>query len=152
MTPSGASKTALVVGRWPAWMNDSQRIVYVGLQYQLFVVALADTAIAQLTNLSQSSPGIHNNHPSVSPDGSLIAFASQDRNGPLNIWTVEADGSSPRQVTSEGTLDRFYWSPDSKSILYVSYRATDWSDENGSLWIVDVASKQRRLVIKGTKW
>jgi len=149
MTPSGANKRALVNGRWPAWTSDSQSIIFVGLQYELYEVNLDDTTISRLTYLSQSSSGIHNSHPSVSPDGTLIAFASQPRNGSVNIWLVNADGSNPRKLTSEGTLDRFYWSPDSQRIVYVSYRTTDWTEINGSLWVVNILSGEKTLIAKG---
>ncbi|MCX5689744.1 MAG: amidohydrolase, partial [Planctomycetota bacterium] len=39
-------------------------------------------------------------HPRFSPDGKRIAFTS-DRGGGDNIWTINLDGSDPKQITKE---------------------------------------------------
>jgi Tol biopolymer transport system component len=85
----------------------------------------------------------------VCPDGAIIAYASQPVNGTTNIWLIDQNGANPRPVTTEGTLNRFYWSPDARQIVFVSYRTTDWSTENGSLWLVDVSSGARRRIATG---
>jgi len=58
--------------------------------------------------------------PQFSPDGSKIAFASpcymfeSDR----YIWTIDADGSNPQQLTSGGDEWWPSWSPDGSHIAY----------------------------------
>ena len=42
--------------------------------------------------------------PAWSPDGSQIAFLT-DRAGEWDIWVMNADGSDPRPMFPEGTLD-----------------------------------------------
>lgn len=60
--------------------------------------------------------------PSVSPDGSLIAFTSnrsadRDRNTVSDIWTVPIVGGSPARVTTErGQYTNASWSPDGRAI------------------------------------
>ncbi len=61
--------------------------------------------------------------PDYSPSGDAIAFMST-RSGSQEVWVVNADGSSPRQVTSmagpqTGTPR---WSPDGRAILFESRR------------------------------
>lgn len=61
-------------------------------------------------------------HPRWSPDGSLIAFSS-NRTGRYEIWTVNADGTDPRQIT-DGPGDKIWpvWSPDGSRILFTHSR------------------------------
>jgi dipeptidyl aminopeptidase/acylaminoacyl peptidase len=65
--------------------------------------------------------------PQVSPDGKQVAFTVQtidlDKNAkPRQIWTVPLDGGVPRQITRDGNNERPRWTPDSRSILFVSSR------------------------------
>jgi Tol biopolymer transport system component len=57
--------------------------------------------------------------PSFSADGQRIAFRS-DRTGHDEIWTADADGGHPAQVTQmKGAhLGRPRWSPDGKTIVF----------------------------------
>ena len=60
------------------------------------------------------SAGFHwDMQPRFSPDGADIAFTS-DRDGADNIWVMAADGSNPRQITSEKfqLTNNPSWSPD----------------------------------------
>ena len=52
-----------------------------------------------------------------SPDGSKIAFLS-DRDGMINVWVMNADGSNPVQITKENnnTIHTPTWSPDGQYI------------------------------------
>src|SRR5829696_2386739 len=56
--------------------------------------------------------------PAWSPDGKQIAFIS-DRDGDQEIWVMNADGSSPRQLTFDDK-DQFSvdWSPDGRQLVF----------------------------------
>ena len=56
--------------------------------------------------------------PRWSPDGSRIAFTS-DRGGGNNLWTVDANGGNPVQVTKEDfrLLNNPAWTPDGRFII-----------------------------------
>jgi Tol biopolymer transport system component len=54
--------------------------------------------------------------PAWSPDGSRIAFSSVRRDG---IWVMNADGTSPRRVTTSPSLDlEPTWSPDGRRLAF----------------------------------
>jgi serine/threonine protein kinase len=58
-------------------------------------------------------------YPRWSPDGKKIAFIS-DRGGSHEIWTINADGSNPKQVTFTNSKGATFphWSADGTQILY----------------------------------
>jgi len=88
--------------------------------------------------------------PQISPDGRTVAFVVQSidlekNRRPRHIYAVPSGGGEPVRLTQEGNLnDRPRWSPDSKTIAFVS-------DRSGSaqLWLMNAdGSKPRRL----TNW
>lgn len=74
--------------------------------------------------------------PRFSPDGRLIAFTS-DRGGGDNIWVMNADGTSPRQVTKENfrLLNSPCWSPDGQSIVARKHFTGRRSLGAGEMWL-----------------
>jgi len=58
--------------------------------------------------------------PSWSPDGQLVAFAS-NRSGSFDIFVMRDDGTGVRQLTNDTMDERFpRWSPDGLSIVFES--------------------------------
>src|SRR5436190_11181523 len=94
------------------------------------LLALATSAFAQkkpfdpdaLLSLQRISD------PQISPDGRMVAFTVQSIDVPANkrpkqIFVVPLMGGMPRRITSDGdSNERPRWSPDSKSIAFVSDR------------------------------
>lgn len=71
-----------------------------------------------------------------SPDGSKIAFLS-DRDGMINVWTMNADGSDPKQITKEtaNTIHTPTWSPDGQYIAVTRGVMSSRSIAAGEIWI-----------------
>jgi Tol biopolymer transport system component len=68
-----------------------------------------------------SDPGWES-EPALSPDGSLIAYASNASGNP-DIWIIDAKGGSPLRLTDDPAADRSpAWFPDGSSLAFVSDR------------------------------
>ena len=70
------------------------------------------------------------NEPSISPDGKWVAYAvatpdmDANRNA-SNIWLVSTSGGEPVQLTQSGRDLSPVWSPDGKTIAFLSSRGGD---------------------------
>lgn len=79
--------------------------------------------------------------PAVSPDGKTVVFTVQEysiekNKGTSSLWLVDVAGGAPRRLTSAQVSDSApVWSPDGKSIAFVSKRG---EDENTSLYLIRV--------------
>jgi dipeptidyl aminopeptidase/acylaminoacyl peptidase len=94
----------------------------------------------------------NNFDPAYSPNGARIAFASHrpGRGGPAEIYVMNADGTNARRLTrSPRTLTGYTinrqptWSPDGRSLVYVSTRtrATKGSSTSSTdLWQLDLTT------------
>ncbi len=98
-------------------------------------------AIVRLTSTS----GL-NTDPALSPDGSLLLYAS-DRGGTggLDIWVQPIDGERPRPVTSEpGDELEPSFSPDGESIVFAK-------GESGGIYTVETAGGPPQLVVAAAR-
>ncbi|MGH7595887.1 MAG: hypothetical protein ACREOI_06015 [bacterium] len=138
--------------RMPHWSPDGQRIVhqrYVGVGApEIFTMDISGSNPIRLTNDTR-----FDSRPQYSPDGTKIVFWSQtSTNGIGNLWKMNGDGSNLRQLTIE-SVDAtfglpFSWSPDGSAIAYTYYRVDERSNNNGTLWIIDIATgKKRQLTL-----
>jgi dipeptidyl aminopeptidase/acylaminoacyl peptidase len=128
-----------------AWFPDGRRVL-TSREGDLWSVQVGSEASTQITRDEGNERA-----PAISPDGRWIAFISS-RGGQNDIWAVPADGgAAPRQLTKGAMPEdetRFgpVWSPDSKTIAYVSNGSDYWHDD---VWLVDVASGKSRQLTRG---
>jgi Tol biopolymer transport system component len=83
----------------------------------------------------------------ASPDGTMVAYIVNGKNGEYNsVWMAEADGSNPQQLTPDYPTENLCyvslvgWSANSKKIAYRFDCVKDV--RAGSLYVIDVPSKQ----------
>jgi len=119
------------------------------------LLALATFVIAAAVPLHAKHPiafddlvKIHRiSDPQVSPDGRWVAYVQGDVNLEGNktirhIWLVPTEGGESRQLTrGEGSDTRPRWSPDGKSLAFMSTRGG-----KSQVWVIPVAGGEARQV------
>ncbi|HTU43555.1 MAG TPA: hypothetical protein VMF91_00735 [Bryobacteraceae bacterium] len=82
--------------------------------------------------------------PTVSPDGTLLAYASdRDGKGRLNIWLQQLTGGSPiRLTTSDADDHQPSFSPDGTQVVFRSER------DGGGIYVVPSLGGETRLIAK----
>ncbi|WP_298815285.1 TolB family protein [Chloroflexus sp.] len=120
----------------PTWSPDGRNLFWVANCSGNFEIYRADVRQFYFDPVFLSADLINStnlsNHPAndrfarVSPDGRLIAFAS-DRDGNWEIYVMNADGSNARRLTNHpATDDSPTWSPDSSRLAFASDRDGDF--------------------------
>ncbi|MFB6231036.1 MAG: DPP IV N-terminal domain-containing protein [Salinibacter sp.] len=136
-----------------AWVPDTSRraLVFSARRrpHQAYGLSLllpnADSTVS-LTTPPLWSKG--DTEPTVSPDGSHIAFVRSPVQGRGDIFVVPISGGSPTRITTDSTtIDGLTWSADGSEILFTARRAGVsglWrveADGNGSPTLVRSASE-----------
>jgi Tol biopolymer transport system component len=105
--------------------------------------ANADAKMNLLATMNPDGTGIVDLHingydPSVSPDGTKIAFCSLRDDQYSQIYIANADGSGQKRITKITTGDSCgpVWSHDGKKIAFYSFALTHPS-RNPAIWIMD---------------
>ena len=97
----------------PAWSPNGQFVVFSWMRHygpgapgseDIYIMDIASKQWVQLTH-----DGGRNDFPSWAPDGRHIVFQS-NRSGSLQIWTMLADGTNQKQVSTSGSNSEPDWS------------------------------------------
>ncbi len=77
--------------------------------------------------------------PRFSPDGTKISFTS-DAGGGDNIWTMNVDGSEPKQITKEDfrLLNNAAWTPDGNYLIARKHFTSGRSLGAGEMWMYHI--------------
>lgn len=99
--------------------------------FGLILAALLMGVDAPAGKLLKVTP-VESSYPFWSPDGTKIVFHS-DRNGNLDIYTMNADGTGLARLTDHPAIDQTpVWSPDGTKIIFQSLR-----DGNEELYVMN---------------
>lgn len=124
-------------GRWMVFTSTRNT-----KQPQIYMKNLSGgTAVIMKTN--QATPCVH---PSFSPDGKWIAYASY-KNGNYDIWVMPADRNGAAEQITSSPFHELHpsWSPDGKKIVFMTYSETrSW---NIQIW--DSATTQVATITQG---
>ncbi len=129
----------------PTWTKDGSHIIFVsgrsGKQWSLFEMNADGSDQRQL--FGQYLPGVD---PSVSPDGSQIAYISS---GSLGL--LPSNGGEPTFFEVPNTAHETYWGPGAFSWLPDSQHIVClWtSGMRQELWVTDTAIEKSYLVVSG---
>ena len=150
----------------PDASHDGRSVVftrYDGNALELWRLDLASGREQRLTD-----QGAVNVEPRLSPDRKRLAWVSTQGTGHFNLFLADVDAAGlhhPHLLLGErkSTLDRYYysafdhainpsWSPDGKTIYYVSNPEIGWG--TGDIFAVDVdhPAQRRRVLSEETNW
>ena len=106
----------------PHFSPDGRRIAFTSHrsgQFAIWVAAADGSDPRQLT----SHQWIWQGSPNWSPDGRTIAFDAHDPDGHVHVWTIPAEGGTPRRITKPtGDQTVPTWSRDGKWIYFSEAR------------------------------
>jgi TolB protein len=117
--------------------RDGNHMIFASTRHSdtpdIYIKSLHGTAVTQLT--SDPSADVH---PALSPNGDLVAFAS-NRSGNWDIWVMGINGQQPIQITNT-PKDEVHptWSPNSNMLAYCALPQGMGSWE---IWISSVSDK-----------
>jgi Tol biopolymer transport system component len=85
-----------------------------------------------------------------SPDGKQIVFCSK-RDGHLELWIMNADGSDPRKLTNAPNCYNGgpFFSPDGKRVIFRSDRK---EKDRLQIYVIDVDGKNERALTEDPQW
>ncbi len=109
----------------PNWSRDGKYLLY-NSGGKLYQFNLADNKISKLNTGSVTS---NNNDHGFSFDGKMLAISSSTKyNGGKHsmVYTVPAQGGTPKLITQKGPSYWHGWSPDGKWLTYTANREDNW--------------------------
>ena len=106
---------------WHGWSPDGQRLAYVAARGDKKVIDVYTMPITGATETRLTMGEGHCDGPDYSADGSEIYY-NCDRDGPAQIWVMNADGTGQRKLFTDTCVNWFpHPSPDARHVLYLAY-------------------------------
>lgn len=131
----------------PSWSADGRAIAYTSYRRGYPDIYVSYIYQGKMDQPAGGTETIHNFLPAFSPDGTRIAFMT-NRDGNMEIYSVNRDGSGLRRVTRHpGNDSTPTWSPAGNQIAFTS-------DRSGSpqIYIVDADGMGQPRRITSESW
>ena len=133
----------------PRWSPDGTRILFTGVDASAFPDGeiFVTEALAGVDPVRLTENNFIDTDADWSPDGSKIVFSS-NRDGTQSLYTMNADGSNVKRITSgtNGTADiEPRWSPQGNIIVY---RSGD--PANADIYTVNVDGSNKQKIVNNT--
>ena len=136
----GVLSNHLGVNVSPTWSPDKRWVALARTEGADSDIVVLDAATGALVHRVTRGGGI-DVAPSFSPDGSLLAFASE-RSGGSQIYISNVDGSNPRRVTFKGTFNGDpVFHPSGEQIAFVGRERGGFD-----IYIVDIDGRNLRRI------
>jgi Tol biopolymer transport system component len=124
----------------PNWSPDGKKLL-VNTGGSLYNLVLNSGATSQLEKIDTGGVTRCNNDKGFSPDGKLVAFSARGSAPGSQVYTVAAEGGSPKLIITETPSYFHGFSPDGKFMAIVSQR-----DSNFDLFrVASGGGRQTRL-------
>jgi len=135
---------------YPTWSAGQRRVLFTSIvsptgdtDRGIFTLNVDGTGLTALFDV----PGAYDSAPAWSPDRTRIAFESNadvaggNPEHDMEVWTMNADGSSPTQLTRNAAHDEGpAWSPDATLLAYTSGP----DDDHGDIHVMTAAGRHLR--------
>ena len=131
----------------PSWSSDGRAIAYTSYRRGYPDIYVSYIYQGKMDQPAAGTETVHNFLPAFSPDGTRIAFMT-NRDGNMEIYSVNRDGSNLRRVTRHpGNDSTPTWSPAGNQIAFTS-------DRSGSpqMYIVDADGMGQPRRITNESW
>ena len=129
----------------PAFSPDGRRVAFGSQRSGDMEIWLANADGSSPLQLTRG-PGLWQDSPQWSPDGRQIAFDSQGEGGHWSVCTIDADGGSVRQLTSDaGDQNNPSWSSDGR-FVYFAAQSANVASPQFDIWRVPAAGGTRERI------
>jgi TolB protein len=105
----------------PTWSPNGRELAFVSDRSGSPQIYVMDVDGGNVRRLSYE--GYYNTSPRWSPAGDFLAYTSQDPSGRHQIFTIDANGENPVQLTHLGSNEEPSWSPDGLHLVFTSDRS-----------------------------
>jgi len=128
--------------RWGlSWSADGKWIAYNTLPSEdhvgICIVPSSGGKVKRIVNRYRAGVSIHNYLLSLSPDGKIVAFTSEEKEK-IQLFTVNVEGGDVNQLTEDGCTQPAF-SPDGEKIAYVKEKPQKTEIRKSDVWVIPAA-------------